>query len=183
VLEQRAGRPLLMMDIAVPRDIDPNVRDLPGLTLYDMDDLQHAVARNMSGREAESVKAGRLVDQEVERFGRWLGSLEIVPTISALRARGDEIVAQVLRENDERWESASVSDRRRLEVMARAVVSRLLHEPTLRLKEAEGDRGYVYVDALRELFALDGSDAATEPHAAADVTSLDEARRKQSRSA
>jgi glutamyl-tRNA reductase len=183
VLEERAGRPLLMIDIAVPRDIDPSVRDLPGLTLYDMDDLQHAVARNVSGREAEAVKAGRLVEQEVERFDKWFGSLEIVPTIAALRERGDEIVAQVLRENDERWESLSDNDRRRLELMARAVVSRLLHVPTLRLKDSEGDRAYVYVDALRELFALEGSEAATEPTASADVASLDEARRKQSRSA
>ena len=184
VLEQRTGRPLLMMDIAVPRDIDPNVRDLPGLTLYDMDDLQHAVARNMSGREAEAAKAGRLIEVEVERFSRWFGSLDIVPTIAALRERGDGIVAQVLRENDERWESLSENDRRRLEVMARAVVSRLLHEPTMRLKDSNGDRAYVYVDALRELFALDGSDAAAKPAAAsADVASLDDARRKQSRSA
>jgi glutamyl-tRNA reductase len=172
-----------MMDIAVPRDIDPSVRDLPGLTLYDMDDLQHAVARNMSGREAEAVKAARIVEREVERFGRWLGSLEIVPTIAALRERGDEIVAQVLRENDERWESLSDNDRRRLELMARAVVSRLLHEPTIRLKDTEGDRAYHYVDALRELFALEGSDSAAEPASSADVKSLDEARRKQSRSA
>jgi glutamyl-tRNA reductase len=183
VLEERAGRPLLMIDIAVPRDIDPSVRDLPGLTLYDMDDLQHAVARNMSGREAEAVKAARLIEQEVERFGRWLGSLEIVPTIAALRERGDEIVAQVLRENDERWESLSENDRKRIELMARAVVSRLLHEPTLRLKDTEGDRAYHYVDALRELFALEGSDAEGEERTPADVTSLDEARRKQSRSA
>jgi glutamyl-tRNA reductase len=129
------------------------------------------------------VRAGRLVEREVERFDKWLGSLEIVPTISALRERGDEIVAQVLRENDERWESLSDNDRRRLELMARAVVSRLLHEPTLRLKDSEGDRAYVYVDALRELFALEGSEAAAEPATAADVASLDEARRKQSRSA
>jgi glutamyl-tRNA reductase len=183
VLEERRGRPLLMMDIAVPRDIDPNVRDLPGLTLYDMDDLQHTVARNLSGREAEAVKAGGLIEQEVERFARWLGSLEIVPTVAALRERGDEIVAQVLRENAERWESLSENDRRRLELMARAIVSRLLHEPTLRLKDSDGDRSYIYVDALRELFALDGSDAAAAEPAAADVASLDEARRKQSRSA
>ncbi|HEX6713158.1 MAG TPA: glutamyl-tRNA reductase [Thermoleophilaceae bacterium] len=182
VLEQRAGRPLLMIDIAVPRDIDPSVRDLPGLTLYDMDDLQHAVARNMSGREAEAVKAGRLVEQEVERFDRWFGTLSIVPTIAALRERGDEIVAQVLRENEERWESLSDNDRRRIELMARAVVSRLLHEPTLRLKDTEGDRAYHYVDALRELFALEGSEAATDARSSADVTSIDEARRKQSRS-
>ncbi|MEA2424715.1 MAG: glutamyl-tRNA reductase, partial [Thermoleophilaceae bacterium] len=178
VLEERAERPLLLMDIAVPRDIDPAVRGLPGITLYDMDDLQHAVARNLSGREAEAVKAGTLIEQEVERFARWLGSLEVVPTIAALRERADEIVAQVLKENEGRWEAMSDDDRHRVELMARAVVSRLLHEPTLRLKETEGDRTYVYVDALRELFALDGPPAES---AAAEVTSLD-ARRKQSRS-
>lgn len=184
VLADRTERPLFMIDIAVPRDIDPAVRGLPGITLYDMDDLQHAVARNMSGREAEAARAARLVEQEVDRFSRWLGSLEVVPTIAALRERGDEIVHQVLRENQERWESISENDRRRLELMARAVVSRLLHEPTLRLKESDGDSAYVYVDALRELFALEGSDAsAATGSAEADVKSLDEARRKQSRSA
>jgi glutamyl-tRNA reductase len=167
------------MDIAVPRDIDPAVRGLPGITLYDMDDLQHAVARNMSGREAEATKAGTLIEQEVERFTQWLGSLEVVPTIAALRERGDEIVAQVLRENEHRWDSMSDEDRGRVELMARAVISRLLHEPTLRLKETEGDRAYVYVDALRELFALDGG---TAPEGQAEVASL-EARRKKSRSA
>jgi glutamyl-tRNA reductase len=180
VLEQRAQRPLLLIDIAVPRDIDPDVRGLPAITLYDMDDLQHAVARNMSGREGEAAKAGQLIEQEVDRFARWIASLEVVPTIAALRERADEIVAQVLRENDERWESISADDRRRVELMARAVVSRLLHEPTLRLKETEGDRAYVYVDALRELFALEGAPAPEEKPA--EVTSLD-ARRKQSRSA
>jgi glutamyl-tRNA reductase len=183
VVEERNGRPLLLIDIAVPRDIDPAVRGLAGITLYDMDDLQHAVARNMSGREAEAVKAARLIEVEVERYTHWLGSLDIVPTIAALRTRGDEIVAQVLRDNDERWESVSDNDRRRLELMARAVVGRLLHEPTLRLKDSDADRAYVYVDALRELFALDGSESAEAAPGAADVASLDEARRKQSRSA
>jgi glutamyl-tRNA reductase len=170
----------MIIDIAVPRDFDPAVRGLPGITLYDMDDLQHAVAHNMSGREAEATKAGAIVDQEVERFQRWFDSLEVVPTVAALRERADEIVAQVLRENEERWESASADDRRRIELMARAVVSRLLHEPTLRLKSTEGDRAYVYVDALRELFALDGQPAVDETPAA-EVTSLD-ARRKRSHS-
>jgi glutamyl-tRNA reductase len=180
VAEERAGRPLLLIDIAVPRDIDPAVRGLPGITLFDIDDLQQTAARNMSGREAEATKARTIIEQEMERFARWLGSLEVLPTIAALRERADEIVAQVLRENEERWESVSDDDRHRVELMARAVVSRLLHEPTLRLKETEGDRAYVYVDALRELFGLEGSGAAAEP--GAQVTSLD-ARRKQSRSA
>jgi glutamyl-tRNA reductase len=179
VLEERGDRPLLLIDIAVPRDIDPAVRGLKGITLYDMDDLQHAAARNLSGREAEAAKAQTIVDQEVDRFTRWFGSLEVLPTISALRERADEIVAQVLRENEERWESMSADDRRRVELMARAVVSRLLHEPTVRLKETEGDRSYIYVDALRELFGLEGSAGEQRP---AEVKSLDEARRKQSRS-
>jgi glutamyl-tRNA reductase len=178
VLRERGERPLLLIDIAVPRDIDPAVRGLPGITLYDMDDLQHAVARNMTGREAEASKARVIIEQETERFSRWFGSLEVLPTIAALRERADEIVAQVLRENDERWESISADDRRRVELMARALVSRLLHEPTLRLKETEGDRAYVYVDALRELFALEGA----TPEQQSEVTSLDE-RRKKSQSA
>ncbi len=183
VLQDRSERPLLLMDIAVPRDIDPGVRGLPGITLYDMDDLQHAVARNMSGREAEAAKAERLVEQEVDRFARWLASLDVVPTIAALRERGDAIVAQVLHENSARWESLSEQDQRRLELMAHAIVSRLLHEPTLRLKGSQGDHAYLYVDALRELFALEGSDAAADVPASAAVASLDDARRKQSRSA
>ena len=94
----------------------------------------------------------------------------------------DCVVWSILR-TDERWESLSENDRKRIELMARAVVSRLLHEPTLRLKDTEGDRAYHYVDALRELFALEGSDAEGGERTPADVTSLDEARRKQSRSA
>src|SRR5205085_8124484 len=100
VVEERDGRPLLLIDIAVPRDIDPGVRGLRGITLYDMDDLQHAVARNIGGREAEAATARALVEQEADRFEEWFSSLEVVPTVAALRERADEIVAQVLRENE-----------------------------------------------------------------------------------
>jgi glutamyl-tRNA reductase len=180
VAEQRAGRPLLMIDIAVPRDIEPTVREVRGLTLYDMDDLQREVARNMGSREAEAVRARKLVDQEVERFAAWLASLDVVPTIAALRELGEGVVQQVLRENEPRWESLSDEDRARVEVLARAVVSRLLHEPTLRLKGAvEGDDSYVYVQALRELFGLEVESALGESPGA-DVTSLEERRRKRS---
>ncbi len=157
VLEQRDGRPLLAIDIAVPRDIDPSVRELPGLTLYDMDDLQREVARNLSVREAEATRARSIVDDEAERFARWLGSLDVVPTIAALRERGEQIVQQVLRENESRWVALSEDDRARVEMLARAVVSRLLHEPTLRLKDADADSSdaYVRLQAVRELFGLE----------------------------
>jgi glutamyl-tRNA reductase len=182
VEQQRGGRPLLMIDIAVPRDIEPTVREVPGVTLYDMDDLQREVARGLGTREAEVVRARQIVDQEVGRFAAWLASLDVVPTIAALRELGDGVVEQVLRENEPRWESLSEADRARVVVLARAFVNRLLHEPTLRLKgNVESDRSYVYVQALRELFGLEveaplGESAAVPP---AQVTSLDDRRRQK----
>jgi glutamyl-tRNA reductase len=181
VAAQREGRPLVLIDIAVPRDIDPSVRDLPGMALYDMDDLQRAVARNMSVREAEAASARTLVDDEVEQFDRWLASLDVVPTISALRERGEQVVQQVLKENEARWESLSAADQERLGVMARAVVNRLLHEPTLRLKGAVGeDASYLYVHAMRQLFGLEAGAALEEEHPAAEVTRLETRRRRSS---
>ncbi|MDQ4048521.1 MAG: glutamyl-tRNA reductase [Actinomycetota bacterium] len=182
-LEQVSGdRPLVVIDIAVPRDVDPRVRDLPGVTLYDMDDLQRAVARNLDVRQAEAARARTLVEQENERFERWLSSLDVVPTISSLRARGEAIVEQVLRENESRWESLSEADRERLSVMARAVIGRMLHEPTMRLKGAAGDdAAYVHVHALRELFGLDAGAPTLdgERPAGAEVTALEPRRRRQ----
>ena len=183
VVEGRAGRPLLLIDIAVPRDIDPSVRDLPGITLYDMDDLQREVARGVGVRQAEATRARAIVEEESERYATWLGTLEVVPTIAALRERGEGVVVSVLRENATRWESLSTADRDRLEVMARAVVSRLLDEPTRRLRAVtEEGPAYVYVQALRELFALEprsGGRSADAEVAPAEVTSL-EARRRRS---
>ncbi len=102
----------------------------------------------------------------------------MVPTIASLRERADEIVRRVLAENANRWESLSEADRERLEAMAGAIASRLLHEPTLRIKRAAGeDDAYLYVNALRELFGLDG-DTAPEAASGAEVTPL---RRKDRR--
>jgi glutamyl-tRNA reductase len=181
VMELREGRPLLLIDIAVPRDIDPSVRRLTGVTLYDMDDLQRQVARNLSVREAEATRARSIVDEEAARYENWLATLEVVPTISALRARGDSIVDQVLRENESRWETLSEADRERVAVLARAVVSRLLHEPTVRLKAVtEGDSGYAYLQAVRELFGIDAPGLEEDP--LAEVRSLADHRRRSQRS-
>jgi glutamyl-tRNA reductase len=161
VMSTREGRPLLLVDIAVPRDIEPACREVAGVSLHNIDDVQQIVERNASGREAEAKRAERIIEAELDRFERWLASLEVVPTISALRERADEIVRRVLAENEPRWESLSEADRERLTAMAKAIASRLLHEPTLRMKRSAGnDDAYLYVSALRELFGLD---AETEP--------------------
>jgi glutamyl-tRNA reductase len=180
VARERDGRRLVLLDIAVPRDVDARVRDLPGVTLFDMDDLQRAVAQTLDTRQAETSRARALVEQDTERFERWLASLDVVPTIASLRARGNEIVDQVLRENESRWEALSDADRDRLRVMARAVVSRMLHEPTMRLKGSVGDdTAYVYVHALRELFGLaEGAPPLEgERPTAAPITELETRRR------
>jgi glutamyl-tRNA reductase len=144
-----------------------------------MDDLQALVERNASGREGEARRAEALLRGEVERFERWLATQEVVPTVAALRRRADEIVAAVLAENESRWESLAEADRERVEALARAVASRLLHDPTLRLKRATGDAdSYVYVHALRELFGLD-PEAAPLAADDAEVRSLGAERRRR----
>jgi glutamyl-tRNA reductase len=178
VAARRPGRPLVLIDLAVPRDIDPEVAGCPGIALYDMDDLQRAVARNLGGREAEAERAAAIVDEELVRFDRWLESLDVVPTISALHERGEQVVDHVLRENEARFESLSAADRERLRAMARSVVSRLLHEPTLRLKDSVGEEAsYRYVHTLRELFSLEPETADEAP--SAEVTALDSMRRRR----
>jgi glutamyl-tRNA reductase len=176
VAAERNGRSLILIDIAVPRDIDPDVHELPGIALYDMDDLQREVARNLSGREAEATRARAVIEREVARFADWLASLEVVPTIAALRERGDQVVEQVLAENAGRWELLSEADRERVELLARAIVRRVLHEPTLRLKRQE-QGSYAHVQALRELFGLDPEVGEGLEQDAAEVTDLASRRR------
>jgi glutamyl-tRNA reductase len=154
VMAERDGRALLIIDIAVPRDVDPACGELDGVSLYDIDDLQAVVARNLSTREQETPRAHEIVEEEIQRFARWLGQLDALPTVSALRAHGDDIVAQVLAENSARWESASERDLARVEAIARAVMSRLLHEPTIRLRSLSEDRGHASLELVRELFGL-----------------------------
>jgi glutamyl-tRNA reductase len=154
VMRERGGAPLLLIDIAVPRDIEPACGELDGVTLYDIDDLQSVVARTRAVRDAERVRAEDVVEDEIQRFARWMGQLDVMPTIAALREHGDTIVEQVLAENAGRWESASARDRARIEALARSVMQRLLHEPTIRLKSVERDGGHGRVQFARELFGL-----------------------------
>jgi glutamyl-tRNA reductase len=154
VVAERKGRPLLLIDIAVPRDIDPACGELEGVTLYDMDDLQALVARNLSSRAEEAPRALEIVEEEIHRFARWLGQLDALPTVAALREHGNAIVEQVLAENAGRWDSASARDVARVEAITRAVMTRLLHEPTIRLRSLDGDRGHASLELVRELFGL-----------------------------
>jgi glutamyl-tRNA reductase len=170
VMRARDGRPLLLVDIAVPRDIDAACGELDGVTLCDMDDLQSRVAHTISIREAETARAESIVEEEITRFAGWLGSLAVQPTIRALRDYGDAIVEQVLGENEGRWEQVSERDMARVEAVARSVMTRLLHEPTLHLRTLGEGRSHGRLQIMRELFGLEGAPdgAAVEDAPAAE---------------
>ena len=156
VMRARERRPLLLIDIAVQRDIDPSCAELEGVTLRDIDDLQAAVTHNLSSRAADVPAAEEIISQEIGRFAQWLGELDVRPTIAMLHARGERIAEQLLEENAGRWESASARDLARVEALARAVVARLLHEPTIRLRSLDAERVHGSIELLRDLFALRG---------------------------
>ena len=168
MMEARDGRALLLIDIAVPRDIEDGCDEIPGVRVLNMDDLQNAAARNLQVREGEREQASEIIEDEIERFSGWMAQQGATPTIAALREHGSSIVEQVLAENDGRWESASSRDVVRIEAIARAVMQRLLHEPTIRTKALEQGGGHGRIAVLRELFGLDEvPEEAAGPSAAA----------------
>jgi glutamyl-tRNA reductase len=155
VIAARRGRPLLLIDLAVPRDIDPDCAALPGVTLLDIDSLQKQVKSHLTVRRAEARRGEGIVEEEIQAFAGWLGSLEVTPTLRALRARADAVVDRLLAENEGRWETMSARDRERVERLARAAVARLLHEPTARVKALDADQRHARLQLLRDLFGLE----------------------------
>jgi glutamyl-tRNA reductase len=167
----RDGRPVLVIDLAVPRDIDPACAKVEGVTLLDMDALQRAVRGHLNVRQAEAVRAEVIVEEEIQTFAGWLGRLDVLPTLTALRTRGDDVVNELLAANAGRWESLSAKDEARVEALARAVVKRLLHEPTERVRTLDDEHRHARLKLLRELFGLD-EDSAADTGEAAEVRRL-----------
>ncbi|MBA2332531.1 MAG: glutamyl-tRNA reductase [Actinobacteria bacterium] len=151
-LRSRRGRPLLLVDLAVPRDLDPAINELEDCFLYDIDDLEAVVAETISGRRSEAARAEQLVASESERFRRWQASLEVVPTIASLRALAEEIRDRELERAGSRL---SETERRHVESVTSQILAKLLHLPTIRMKEAAAAAdGVVYADVVRHLFGL-----------------------------
>jgi glutamyl-tRNA reductase len=158
-LRRRRGRPLLFVDLAVPRDIDPGVASFDGCFVYDIDDLEGVVEASLAGRRAEAARAERIVAAEAKRFQEWQASLAVVPAIASLRARAEEIRAAELAKAEGRLERLSENERRLVESVTSQIVNKLLHLPTVRLKQAAAAAdGPVYADVVRHLFGLDGEE-------------------------
>jgi len=157
VLKRRKNRPMFLIDIAVPRDIDPKVNSLDNAYLYDVDDLQGVVQANLKERQKEAGKAEAIVEQEIGQFYQWLGNLEVKPTIIALRRKLEEIRQQELDKTFGNLKDLTDSQRRSIEAMAGAIINKVLHQPTAILKRTQNDTsGEDYVDAVRTLFDLPG---------------------------
>jgi glutamyl-tRNA reductase len=164
-MKERRGRPVFFIDIAVPRDVDPAVIELEGCYLYDIDDLESVVSESVAGRREEAVRAEAIVSEEADAFRAWQLSLDVVPAISSLRARAESIRREELERARGRLASLSPSQRRAVEALTSQIVAKLLHQPTVRMKEAAaGAEGVVYADAVRHLFGLaDDAGQARKP--------------------
>ncbi len=151
----RMNRPIFLIDISVPRNIDPAVRDIDNAFLFDVDDLETRVEQNREGRRSEAVKAERLVEEEVGAIQQWIKSLEVTPLIVALRKRADEIKQAELDKALTRLKHLSQQDREAIEGLASAVVNKLLHGSLVTLKaEADSAAGALYLEAARRFFNL-----------------------------
>jgi glutamyl-tRNA reductase len=153
VVEARAGRPLLIVDVAVPRDVAPSVAELPNVTLLDMDDLRAFADAGLTERRREALRARDVIDEEVARFRDVSSGRQAAPVIAALRDRIEEMRSVEL----ERVARGLGDDERAaLDRISRNLIGKLLHEPTMRLKDAAGTmRGERLAEALRELFDLE----------------------------
>jgi len=163
-LAERKGRPLFLIDIAVPRDLDPAIHELDGCYLYDIDDLESVVAETLAGRRREAGRAEAIVLDEAERFRAWRASRDVVPAIASLRALAEEIRESELDRARSRLERLTDAERRAVEGLTTRILDKLLHVPTVKMKEAAaGADGAEYADALRHLFGL-ADDAASSRH-------------------
>ena len=155
-LVEREGRPLLIVDIAVPRDVEPSVGQLPGVTLLDMDDLRAFASTGERARAGEVEGVRTILDEELERYLGASSAREVAPIIVALRERADELRQAELERFRTRLGQLDPAQQDAVEALTRGIIGKLLHDPQLALKDAAGSpRGDRLVAALRDLFSLD----------------------------
>jgi glutamyl-tRNA reductase len=158
-IARRGDRPLCILDLAVPRDVEPAVGQLENVFLYDIDDLQAVAAQAAAERRSEIPAAERIVTEEVERFWAWYGGLAVVPVLKEVRDRLERVRAAELQRVLRRLAHLSAEDREQIEHLTHALLNKFLHQPTVALKEAaQSGRGYGLLESLKKLFDLERPD-------------------------
>jgi len=162
VLKKRRNRPLFLIDIAVPRDVQPEVNKLNNVYLYDIDDLKGVIEINKAQRQEEAVKAQRIVHEEVVKFEKWLKTLAVVPTIISLRSKAEAIIQAEFGKSRSVLEQLAAPHQEAVEVLVRSIVEKVLNDPILFLKGKAGRSTLNdYLDTTRKLFSLDEGDESS----------------------
>ncbi len=152
----RKGRKIIMIDVAVPRDIDPALSSIAEVFLYDIDDLQGVIDLNMAARRKAALKANSIIASELDDFNEWMASLCVVPVISALKKRGETIKQKELKKAFNRLGKVSDREKEIMTAMAHSIVNQMLHYPVVNLKEmAVSNHGHLYAEIVKKLFSLD----------------------------
>jgi glutamyl-tRNA reductase len=154
VMKERKQRQVFIIDISVPRNIDPKINDLDNVYLYNIDDLQGIVDANMFERKKEAEKAERIIEEEIEPFFQWLSSLDSVPTIVALREKMEKIKNDEIEKLLNRFPDLDEKQRKAIEHMASSIVNKLIHPPTIALKKDSEDRDLI-VAIIKKLYEID----------------------------
>ncbi|MDH4231648.1 MAG: glutamyl-tRNA reductase [Nitrospirota bacterium] len=157
VMKERKNRPVFIIDISVPRNIDPGINDLNNVYLYDVDDLQGVVDTNILERQKEATKAEDIIGEEIETFKKWLSSLDSVPAVIALREKAEAIRKEELEKLMNRLSEIGEKDKKAIEGMASSIVNKLIHPPTIALKEDSEDRD-ILIATIKRLYGLNGED-------------------------
>lgn len=156
VMAERQGKPIMMIDIAVPRDIDPEVRKIANVTLYDVDNLQHVVDANLEERRKAAVLAEGIIEEELNEFMRWLATRFVVPTITALKKMGEEIKNRELIRAYNRLGDLTDREKKIIGSLANSIVNQLLHNPVIKLKQyALTPEGHLYTEITQNIFNLE----------------------------
>jgi glutamyl-tRNA reductase len=160
IIHQRRHRPIFLIDIANPRDIDPACNEVDNVYLYNIDDLQAVVAANLQERQREAERAEPILQREVGIYLNWMQSLDVVPTIVSLRQRVEEIRSVEVNRALGRLGDLSPEQREAITAMSHAMINKILHQPMTELKRrATLKDGHLYTSVLRRLFGLESKDA------------------------
>ncbi|ORJ62164.1 glutamyl-tRNA reductase [Geothermobacter hydrogeniphilus] len=162
VLKIRKNKPMFFIDIAVPRDIEPQVNGVPNVYLYDVDDLQGVVQANLKERHKEAKKAEEIIDLEIGQFHAWMGTLQVKPTIVSLRRRFEEIRRGEVEKTLRNLKHVDKKQEQAIEALTSAIINKILHPAISALKEKQNGEGDNFVDAVRTLFALEGTSGETQ---------------------
>jgi glutamyl-tRNA reductase len=157
--KRRRNRPLFFVDIAVPRDVEPQVNAIDNVYVYDIDDLKGVIEINMAQRQQEAVKAERIVQEEVLKFDKWLKTLSVVPTIISMQEKADAIIQAELKRSETMLSKMNETQREALLTLVRSVTEKVLNDPILFLKKkADTEAINTYLDFTKKLFGLDQED-------------------------